>query len=380
MPPSSASSDLSSSLSVSESFSRDIPDHEREKLSNAYLGPSGLINQEILNFIDPTSIDTEDLLQTALRRQKRLCMFICSCSKLDNYDMYSNYAQAIQTQLDNNYDKAVGPSTSKMLLPPQTALKIGKKTLVLDMDETLIHSTFASVKGAEVIRLPLKPGAGDRGRREDYYGTNTRNALNNSPSGAEGGNNVGVGAKSEREAKDVLDGNSEGGNRGESNKIRQNNTNSVSVLFRPYVEDFLLALYPYYELVIFTASLPEYANKVLALLEERVLARAMEMKIGKTIHELFSAKLYRNSCVPFQRNYVKDMSLLGRDLKNVIILDNNPICFSFQPDNGILSNTWCGNKKDTQLKKLIPILIRLSSVDDVRTVIGTTEFQVSVPK
>ena len=36
------------------------------------------------------------------------------------------------------------PST--ILLPPQSASKLGKKTLILDLDETLVHSCFEPIE------------------------------------------------------------------------------------------------------------------------------------------------------------------------------------------------------------------------------------------
>lgn len=40
------------------------------------------------------------------------------------------------------------------MLPPQQEEYIGKKTLVLDLDETLVHSSFKKIKGAD-IKQPI---------------------------------------------------------------------------------------------------------------------------------------------------------------------------------------------------------------------------------
>jgi RNA polymerase II subunit A small phosphatase-like protein len=40
------------------------------------------------------------------------------------------------------------------ILPKQTAKDLGKKTLVLDLDETLVHSTFQPVEGVDIV-LPV---------------------------------------------------------------------------------------------------------------------------------------------------------------------------------------------------------------------------------
>ncbi|GJT42776.1 carboxy-terminal domain RNA polymerase II polypeptide A small phosphatase 1-like protein [Tanacetum coccineum] len=43
---------------------------------------------------------------------------------------------------------------------------------------------------------------------------------------------------------------------------------------------------------------------------------------------LISHRLYRDSCKSFQRKLVKDLSGLGRDLNNVVIVDDDPKCYS----------------------------------------------------
>lgn len=51
------------------------------------------------------------------------------------------------------------------------------------------------------------------------------------------------------------------------------------------------------------------------------------------------------------------------------MVDNSPQAYSWQRENGIPIISWFGNKRDDELKKLIPVLIRLAQVDDVREVI-----------
>ena len=40
------------------------------------------------------------------------------------------------------------------LLPPQSEHNIGRKTLILDLDETLVHSSFQPVENADIV-LPV---------------------------------------------------------------------------------------------------------------------------------------------------------------------------------------------------------------------------------
>lgn len=60
------------------------------------------------------------------------------------------------------------------------------------------------------------------------------------------------------------------------------------------------------------------------------------------------------------------MSKLGRDLKDVIIIDNSPSAYIFQPENAIPISSWYSNSKDRELYRLVPLLVKLSKLDDVR--------------
>ena len=60
------------------------------------------------------------------------------------------------------------------------------------------------------------------------------------------------------------------------------------------------------------------------------------------------------------------MSRLGRSLQNVIIIDNSPHSYAFQPENALPSLNWYDDKNDTELMEMIPILERLAYVPDVR--------------
>uniref|UniRef100_A0A673G657 Mitochondrial import inner membrane translocase subunit TIM50 n=1 Tax=Sinocyclocheilus rhinocerous TaxID=307959 RepID=A0A673G657_9TELE len=50
---------------------------------------------------------------------------------------------------------------------------------------------------------------------------------------------------------------------------------------------------------------------------------------------VFQARLFRESCVFHRGNYVKDLSRLGRELRNVIIVDNSPASYIFHPENAV---------------------------------------------
>ena len=60
------------------------------------------------------------------------------------------------------------------------------------------------------------------------------------------------------------------------------------------------------------------------------------------------------------------------------MLENNPMAYYFQPKNAIQVRPWTGDKTDTELFDIIPILKDLKDVEDVRLSLGdaTTRFVV----
>ncbi|KAM9820826.1 carboxy-terminal domain RNA polymerase II polypeptide A small phosphatase 1-like [Neosynchiropus ocellatus] len=178
----------------------------------------------------------------------------------------------------------------KPLLPPAKSKDSGKICLVIDLDETLVHSSFKPVNNADFI-IPVE-----------------------------------------------IDG----------------TVHQVYVLKRPHVDEFLKRMGELFECVLFTASLAKYADPVSDLLD----------KWGT-----FRCRLFRESCVFHQKNYVKDLSRLGRDLNKVIILDNSPASYIFHPDNAVPVASWFDDMSDMELLDLIPFLESLSKVDNVCTVL-----------
>uniref|UniRef100_A0A383VDZ1 FCP1 homology domain-containing protein n=1 Tax=Tetradesmus obliquus TaxID=3088 RepID=A0A383VDZ1_TETOB len=177
------------------------------------------------------------------------------------------------------------------LLPRQTR-QCKQKTLVLDLDETLVHSTLDAACGV---------GA-------DFSFPVTFN-------GAE---------------------------------------HMVHVRQRPHMREFLERVAALFEVVVFTASQKVYAEKLLNILDPQ--------------RQLIRHRIYRDSCVLVDGNYLKDLSVLGRDLSRCAIVDNSPQAFGFQVANGIPIESWYDDPEDNELMQLLPFLENIShcSVTDVR--------------
>uniref|UniRef100_A0A672SZD9 Mitochondrial import inner membrane translocase subunit TIM50 n=1 Tax=Sinocyclocheilus grahami TaxID=75366 RepID=A0A672SZD9_SINGR len=80
---------------------------------------------------------------------------------------------------------------------------------------------------------------------------------------------------------------------------------------------------------------------------------------------VFQARLFRESCVFHRGNYVKDLSRLGRELRNVIIVDNSPASYIFHPENAVPVQSWFDDMNDTELLDLLPFFDGLSKEEDV---------------
>jgi len=202
-----------------------------------------------------------------------------------NNDLYKINYHSLSPNERTFYNK------KKFLLPEKTS---NKKTLVLDLDETLVHS----VGGVENSEGEIP--------QHDF----------------------------------II-------------QIPQNNnlSHDVHVMVRPHVEEFLERMSKRYELVIFTASISKYANPLLNIVDKM---------------NYVPFRLFREHCTLINTAFVKDLNLLGRDVKDIIILDNNPTAYSLNHYNGFPIKSWFDDKNDNELLKICPILEFLSYVPDVR--------------
>lgn len=116
---------------------------------------------------------------------------------------------------------------------------------------------------------------------------------------------------------------------------------------RPFAVDFLKQMAKHFELVIFTAAVKEvasaeqYADWILDKIDE---------------DRVISHRLYRQHTLQNNNIFLKDLSLLGRDIRKCIIVDNNAENFQLHNENGVFIRSWYGDAHDQALFKLAPIL------------------------
>ena len=178
----------------------------------------------------------------------------------------------------------------KMLLPQKSKEFLNKKTLILDLDETLVHSSFVPFENNDIVL------------------------------------NV--------EFEGML--------------------YNIYVLIRPGAIDFIKKVAKLYEVIIFTASISKYALPLIDILDS-----------DKNIQY----KLTREHCTFLNGIYIKELKKLNRDLNDLIILDNSPLAYSFDIDNGLPIKAWYEDKNDNELDKVYFILEFLSKVKDARNFI-----------
>jgi len=173
------------------------------------------------------------------------------------------------------------------VLGPQLPHDSGKKTLVLDLDETLVHSSFRPVPSPDYV-IPVEI----EGRIVDVY-----------------------------------------------------------VLKRPFVDHFLRAVGQKFEVVVFTASLGKYADPLLDLLDRTGVVRW---------------RLFREACYPYEGSYVKDLQCMGREMSQMILVDNSPHSYAFQPENAIPIETFIDDMQDQELLECLDLLLAVEKAPDAR--------------
>ena len=114
---------------------------------------------------------------------------------------------------------------------------------------------------------------------------------------------------------------------------------------RPYARQFLRSMSVHFEVVIFTASLQYYADRILKVLDPQRL--------------FISHVFYRETCSKTRfEKFVKDLSVFtGTPMDEMIMVDNNMYCLWPQPQNGVPILNFEFDRSDTELEKLEAFLV-----------------------
>lgn len=118
---------------------------------------------------------------------------------------------------------------------------------------------------------------------------------------------------------------------------------------RPHARQFLQNMSEHFEVVVFTASMKYYADRILRVLDPQ----------KKFVSHVF----YRESCARTRGDkLVKDLTAFTKiSVEDMILVDNNMYCIWPQPQNGVPIINFEFNQADRELEKLEGFLIKLKS-------------------
>ncbi|XP_040565333.1 CTD small phosphatase-like protein 2 [Lepeophtheirus salmonis] len=175
-------------------------------------------------------------------------------------------------------------------IPPKDSTK--KNTLVLDMDETLIHCVHIFEDDENEDEEPVAP--------PDSFFVNVQ--------------------------------------------LSQQNVKRVLVKKRPYLDYFLREVSKDWEVVVFTASHPICARPIL---------NTLDPDRSRISYRLYRDACYIASNNLGSHYYIKNLNVLGRDLNSTLLVDNSFEAFGFQLNNGLLIKTWVDDPHDTELLRVL---------------------------
>lgn len=169
---------------------------------------------------------------------------------------------------------------------------------------------------------------------------------------------------------------------------------NVYVIKRPGVDQFMKRVGELYEVVVFTASVskvgdsrddvgalvltPITSTEILCSTNWTFTMSCIIACFGKVATTTkattsrFAIPLHPQALCTFAAlTVLQDLSQVGRDLKETIIIDNSPTSYIFHPQHAVPISSWFSDAHDNELLDLIPVLEDLagSQVRDVSLVL-----------
>jgi Dullard-like phosphatase family protein len=228
-----------------------------------------------------------------------------------NYSHYINgVANSLKEFLEFDYDIIFDKKNEKNIKyfyytsPMDIRDTPKKKLLLIDLDETLIHSEFRSKENYRALDLLLKK------------------------------------SKCHSQTFSYSD---------------ENYIYYVDVFFRPHLKKFLKEVSKFFHLAIFTAAMKTYADIIIDYIDPK--NEFFQFRLYRDACIPIQERLY-----------IKDLRIIkDYDPMNVILMDNSLYSFMNQPSNGMLVNSFFTNHRDNQLISAKNFLINhIYPCDDIR--------------
>ena len=223
---------------------------------------------------------------------------------LHNYNTYSSKKNKDKINNINNSETNIGKNNNK-------------KILVIDLDETLIHTSFQKIENPD-LQIQLNNSI-------------KSNSLNN-------------------------------------NQIPTPKILDAYIRIRPGVDEFLNQMSKYYDIYVYSASSKNYLNSIIKNIDKNNIIKQCYCRNDCIMYVEDSEEDFDKPNNKY--NYVKDLKKITKELKSIVFIDNNTISFKLQEKNGIPIKSWFDDYEDLELYKLIPILKNLSGFYDVRVEIS----------
>ena len=323
----------SNKISISKNIKKSNPisiKESREQLIDLSATPKKKNINEI-NFISKPikkNLFFLNISQNSKKEMKENNTNKISKSVIEKKKLYPN----LQKKINNSYNKTMNSSnfmdsSKKTIMTKNSNSNIyknnienkneNKKILVIDLDETLIHTSFQKIKNPDLMI--------------EIDSNNKKNTTTN--------NNTNTDASISKKVE-------------------------AYIRIRPGVDKFLSQMSRYYDIYVYSASSKNYLNTIIKNIDK---------------NNIIKQCYCRDDCIMYvedyeedfdkpnnKYNYIKDLKKINKELRNIVFIDNNAISFKLQEKNGIPIKSWFDDYEDIELYKLIPILKNLSGFYDVR--------------